>query len=76
MVNEFAKKMFVEMLQRDVFSWNSILDASVKNEDLIMDCKLFYAMPERSIVSWNILIVGYLKGGNPGCALKLFKRMT
>ncbi|GLT74134.1 hypothetical protein SLA2020_459500 [Shorea laevis] len=75
-VNEFAKKLFVEMSQRDVFSWNSILDASVKNGDLVMAHKLFDAMPERSMVSWNIMIVGYLKGGNPGCALKLFRRMA
>ncbi|GLT34094.1 hypothetical protein SLA2020_086360 [Shorea laevis] len=64
------------MLQRDVFSRNSSLDASAKNGDLIMACKLFDAMPERSIVSCNIMIVDYLKGGNPECALKLFKTMA
>ncbi|KAL4642610.1 hypothetical protein ACB092_02G032100 [Castanea dentata] len=33
-------------------------------------------MNERNVVSWNIMINGYLKGGNPGCGLKLFREMV
>lgn len=72
----YAEKVFAEMPLRDVFSWNSILEAHVKNGDLVLARKVFDAMPERSVVSWNIMIGGYSRGGNPGCALKLFRRMA
>lgn len=75
-VIEFAMKVLVEMPERDLVSWNSIVDACVKVWELGLARKLFDSMSMKNVISWNIMINGYLKGGNPGCALKLFREMV
>ncbi|KAF8410395.1 hypothetical protein HHK36_002924 [Tetracentron sinense] len=73
---ESARRLFDSMSQRDLVSWNSIVDGYAKLDDLDNAHRLFDAMPDRNVVSWNIMIARYLKGGNPGCGLKLFRDMA
>lgn len=70
-----AVDVFDAMLERDLVSWNSIVDGFIKMGDLSTAHKLFDVMPERNVVSWNLMITGYLDGNNPGCVLKLFREM-
>ncbi|PHU00021.1 hypothetical protein BC332_29808 [Capsicum chinense] len=53
-----ARKVFDEMSQRDVVSWNSMITAYWQNGYLNESKKLFVSMPERTIVSWNSMIAG------------------
>lgn len=72
---DVAYKVFVEMLVRDLVSWNTMVDGFAKVGEMGLAHKLFDAIPERNVVSWNVMITGYLKFGNPGNALKLFREM-
>lgn len=72
---DVAYKVFVEMLVRDLVSWNTMVDGFAKVGEMGLAHKLFDAMPERNVVSWNVMITGYLKFRNPGNALKLFREM-
>ncbi|KAL9229608.1 hypothetical protein vseg_005058 [Gypsophila vaccaria] len=73
---EVALKVFEEMRERDLVSWNSMVDGFVRRGDLRRGHDLFDVMPERNAVSWNVLMTGYLNGRNPGCVLKLFREMV
>ncbi|KAJ0039741.1 hypothetical protein Pint_28508 [Pistacia integerrima] len=75
-VIDYAAKVFAEMSQRDLISWNSLVDGCVRVGNLRAAHQLFDAMTERNVVSWNIMIGGYSKSGNPGCSLKLFREMV
>ncbi|PQM32971.1 pentatricopeptide repeat-containing protein [Prunus yedoensis var. nudiflora] len=72
---ELARMVFDEMSERDLVSWNTILDGYSRFGDLDFAHRLFDEMPERNVVSWNVMLGGYWKGGKPGCALKLFRKM-
>lgn len=72
---ELARMVFDEMSERDLVSWNTILDGYARFGDLDVAHRLFDEMPERNVVSWNVMLGGYWKGGKPGCALKLFRKM-
>ncbi|XP_044470212.1 pentatricopeptide repeat-containing protein At3g51320 isoform X2 [Mangifera indica] len=75
-VIDYAAKVFTEMSERDLISWNSMVDGCVRAGNLQAAHQLFDVMTERNVVSWNIMINGYLKSGNPGCSLKLFREMV
>lgn len=72
---EFARKVFDEMSIRDLVSWNSIVDVYARFDSLDIAHRMFDVIPKRNIASWNVMISGYLKGGMPGCVLKLFRQM-
>ncbi|CAK9156969.1 unnamed protein product [Ilex paraguariensis] len=71
-----AKQVFAEMPMRDLVSWNSMMDGLARYGELRAAHQLFDTMPQKNVISWNIMITGYLNGGNPGCGLKLFRKMT
>lgn len=73
---DVANKVFVEMLVRDLVTWNTIVDGFAKIGEMGSAHKLFDTMPERNVVSWNVMITGYLNFRNPGQALKLFREMV
>ncbi|XP_073005637.1 pentatricopeptide repeat-containing protein At5g48910-like [Typha latifolia] len=70
-----AMKLFHRMPERNVVSWNILLDGFVKSGDVETACCLFVEMPERNIVSWNSVIGGHVRNDMPHEALKFFLEM-
>ncbi|KAK6774870.1 hypothetical protein RDI58_025871 [Solanum bulbocastanum] len=73
---DLARKVFDEMHQRDVVSWNGIMNGYLKVGELVVARQLFDAMPECNLVGWNVMMTGYLNSNNPGKCLKLFREMA
>lgn len=72
---EDARKMFDEIKERDVVSWNGIVAGYSKSGNLNDACQTFHEMPLRNVVSWTTLMSGYTQLGNGEESLILFKQM-
>ncbi|KAF7813680.1 pentatricopeptide repeat-containing protein [Senna tora] len=72
---EIARKVFDEMSQRNVVSWNSILSGYLKAGNLVMAQLFFDEIPRKDVISWNSMISGYAKAGNMDHACFLFQQM-
>ncbi|PHU21960.1 Pentatricopeptide repeat-containing protein [Capsicum chinense] len=70
-----ARKVFDEMPQPDLPSWNSIINANVKAGLLSVARQLFFKMPSRNVVSWSSMLDGYVRWGKCEGALDLFGKM-
>ncbi|KAL9669137.1 hypothetical protein QQ045_006679 [Rhodiola kirilowii] len=71
-----ARKVFDEMLYRDVVSWNSIIIGCLRCNGLDQALSLFYNMTcPKNIVTWNSIITGFVQGGRGKEALGLFNEM-
>ncbi|KAL2960134.1 hypothetical protein AAZX31_17G023300 [Glycine max] len=70
-----ARKVFDEMANKSVVSWNSLLSGYVKAGNLDEAQYLFSEIPGKDVISWNSMISGYAKAGNVGQACTLFQRM-
>ena len=70
-----AMRLFLEMEERDVVTWNSVIGGLVKGGELGEACKVFDEMPERDLVSWNTMLDGYAKAGEMGKAFEVFEGM-
>nr|AYM00636.1 pentatricopeptide repeat protein [Salvia miltiorrhiza] len=70
-----AHKVFDEIRERNVVSWNSLLGGYVKCGKLAMAQSVFDEMPERDVVSWNSMISGYTRAKDMEQAYELFRRM-
>ncbi|GJS16756.1 GDSL esterase/lipase-like protein [Tanacetum coccineum] len=70
-----ARKLFDVMPNRDLMSWNTLLNGYTNNKDMEGCKKLFDEMPERNIFSWNGLINGYAHNGRFLEVLDTFKMM-
>lgn len=71
-----ARRLFDEMLVRDLVSWNTMVDGYAKEGELDIAHEVFDVMLDKNVVSYNVLITGYLNGENPGVCLKLFREMA
>ncbi|OVA01498.1 Pentatricopeptide repeat [Macleaya cordata] len=71
----FARKVFDEMLDRDLPAWNSIITGYTRSGDLVGARELFESMPLRNVVSWTAIISGYSQNGMYTDALQMFLRM-
>ncbi|KAK4860245.1 hypothetical protein QYF36_019852 [Acer negundo] len=70
-----AWKVFDEMPERDVVSWNLMIGAYMRHDEIEAAIDLFELMPERSIVTWNSVVSGLSKKGNMELARMVFERM-
>ncbi|KAG9457260.1 hypothetical protein H6P81_001768 [Aristolochia fimbriata] len=68
-------RLFDEIAERDVVSWNSMINAYMTRGNADMAIKLFESMPERNVVSWNSVITGISKSGDMELAGSVFDRM-
>ncbi|KAI3706283.1 hypothetical protein L6452_23912 [Arctium lappa] len=70
-----ARKVFDEMLVRDLAAWNAMVSGYCKVGDVETACDLFEIMPERNVISWTTLIAGYVHVNKPCEAVAVFRRM-
>ncbi|KAL8101631.1 hypothetical protein AgCh_033505 [Apium graveolens] len=71
-----ARKVFDEMTQKNVFSWNIMVSGYAKAGDLRRARGVFDAMPERDFCSWTAVISGYVKAGDLKEARGVFDAMS
>ncbi|KAM7474969.1 hypothetical protein LguiB_022212 [Lonicera macranthoides] len=71
-----ARRLFDEMPERNVFTWNAIIWAQVKTQNWAEAQALFDTAPHRDSVTYNSMLSGYVNcDGYETCALKLFVEM-
>ncbi|CAD6248210.1 unnamed protein product [Miscanthus lutarioriparius] len=70
-----ARRVFDEMRERNVFTWNCMISGLVRNGMLADARGVFNAMPSRNSVSWAALLTGYARRGRVAEARELFDRM-
>lgn len=75
-VLEDAGRVFDEMSNRDVVSWNSIIVGHSRGGELEKALLLFRQMKERkNMTTWNSIITGLVQGGRAKEALEIFHQM-
>ncbi|KAL2251656.1 pentatricopeptide repeat-containing protein At2g45350, chloroplastic [Sesamum indicum] len=72
---ECAWDLFDKMPDRDLVSWNLMVDFCAKNGKMGLAQVLFDRMPERDVVSWASMVDGYAKVGNVEAARRFFDAM-
>ncbi|KAA8525567.1 hypothetical protein F0562_007422 [Nyssa sinensis] len=72
---ETARKVFDDMVEKNVVSWNSILFGYLKSGDLALAESVFDQMPKKDVISWNSMISGYGRARNMEQACSLFRQM-
>ncbi|PIN23830.1 hypothetical protein CDL12_03432 [Handroanthus impetiginosus] len=70
-----AKKVFGEMPERNVVTWNSLLLGCLRSGDVDGAFRVFEEIPERNVVSWTTMIAGCAQNGRCREALALFRSM-
>ena len=70
-----ARRLFDEMSERDLVSWNIMLDGYAKAGEMLEAFEFFEKMPERNVVSWSIMVSGFSKAGDMEMARMLFDKM-
>ncbi|KAI3823153.1 hypothetical protein L1987_04585 [Smallanthus sonchifolius] len=70
-----ARKVFDEMLVRDLVTWNAMVSGYCKVGEVESARALFEVMPDRNVVSWTALIAGYAQANKPSEAVAVFSRM-
>ncbi|XP_039132056.1 pentatricopeptide repeat-containing protein At1g74630-like [Dioscorea cayenensis subsp. rotundata] len=72
---EIARKVFDEMTERTVVSWNTLISAYDRCGDFESADQLLCLMPEKNVSSWNALITRYVRMGDIDAAKKVFDEM-
>ncbi|ONI08729.1 hypothetical protein PRUPE_5G197400 [Prunus persica] len=72
---EYARRLFDDMGERSVVSWNSLLAGYIRCRNVDGARQVFDEMPERNIVSWTTMIAGCAQNGRCKQALSLFGQM-
>ncbi|XP_059301377.1 putative pentatricopeptide repeat-containing protein At1g10330 isoform X2 [Lycium ferocissimum] len=70
-----ARKVFDEIPEPCVVSYNAMLDACGKNGDMGLGFLMFSHMTYRDVYSWTSMIHGYMKNGCSEVAAKFFEKM-
>ncbi|RVW90438.1 Pentatricopeptide repeat-containing protein [Vitis vinifera] len=61
-----ARRVFDEIVDRNIVSWNSLLAGYVRCGDVDGARRIFDEMPERNVVSWTTMIAGCAQIGRFG----------
>ncbi|KAL3525726.1 hypothetical protein ACH5RR_014098 [Cinchona calisaya] len=72
---EDARKLFDEMRERDLCSWNTLISGYAKTGRIGEARKLFDEMTETDDFSWSAMVSGYVRHNKPADALELFRLM-
>ncbi|KAJ8553681.1 hypothetical protein K7X08_024359 [Anisodus acutangulus] len=67
-----ARKVFDEMIEKNVVTWNSLLLGYFRNGDVDEALRNFDEMPDKNVISWTIVIAGCTQNGRCQQALALF----
>ncbi|KAJ4730194.1 Pentatricopeptide repeat [Melia azedarach] len=70
-----GRRVFDAMDDRDLVSWNCLIDGYVKKGEVEVAMKLFDEMPERDLFSWTCLVDGFSKCGRVDVAREIFDSM-
>ncbi|OVA07054.1 Pentatricopeptide repeat [Macleaya cordata] len=70
-----ARKLFDEMTERDLCSWNTMISGYTKAGQLEEASRMFKEMPRKDNFSWSTMISGYVRHDRPKEALELYRRM-
>lgn len=70
-----ARKVFDEMTDKNVVSWNALLSGYIKGGNLDEGQRFFDEIPRKDVISWNCMVSGYAKAGKMDRACYLFRQM-
>jgi pentatricopeptide repeat protein len=74
-----ARRIFNEIPEKDIFSWNSIISgyaqAGYCGKAYELFCKMESCGVRRNVITWNIMISGYIRNGDDERAFELFQIM-
>ncbi|KAK2980931.1 hypothetical protein RJ640_022910 [Escallonia rubra] len=70
-----ARRVFDEMSNKDVVSWNSMVIGCLRSGALDLALELFGKMKKRNVITWNSIITGFVQGGRPKEAIEFFHEM-
>ncbi|KAM0868845.1 hypothetical protein ACQ4PT_041056 [Festuca glaucescens] len=71
-----ARKVFDEMVVKDVISWTSIVVAYSRSGDMGSAEEVFAQCPVKDLVAWTAMVTGYAQNSMPMKALEVFERMA
>ncbi|XP_061368288.1 putative pentatricopeptide repeat-containing protein At5g47460 [Gastrolobium bilobum] len=74
-VVEHAVRVFSEIIDKDVISWNSVIAASANNGNIELAYKFLHLMPNPDTISYNGLINGIAQAGNIEHAIQILSTM-
>ncbi|CAN4091288.1 unnamed protein product [Withania somnifera] len=72
---EWACRVFDQMSNKTVVSWNSLIAGFLRNGNVEAACRTFHEMPESDLVSWNTMIGGLVQQSMFEDAVHLFRVM-
>uniref|UniRef100_A0A7N0V0B5 Pentatricopeptide repeat-containing protein n=1 Tax=Kalanchoe fedtschenkoi TaxID=63787 RepID=A0A7N0V0B5_KALFE len=72
---ECARKVFDEMSDRDLVSWNAVVSGYLRAGSVATARQLFDEMDRKTVVSWTTMISGYVKTGRYDDAISVFHEM-